>query len=144
MMERLARLADRRARRVLIFTAIVFVVAGALGTGVAERLDPFGADDPKSESVIADQRLEQAGFRETGVVVLVEGADARSPQGRGRIETITGELTADSEVASVSSEFLPLAPVPLFISALSVRPFVFSTSFRPTMGGNFGARSAAC
>jgi hypothetical protein len=45
MMERLARLANRRARRVLIFTAILFVVAGALGAGAAQRLDPFGADD---------------------------------------------------------------------------------------------------
>jgi uncharacterized membrane protein YdfJ with MMPL/SSD domain len=103
MMERLARLADRRARRVLIFTAILFVAAGALGAGAAERLDPFGADDPSSESVIADHTLEQAGFHKTGVVVLIEGTDARSPQGRERIETITGELTADPEVASVSS-----------------------------------------
>jgi uncharacterized membrane protein YdfJ with MMPL/SSD domain len=103
MMERLARLADRRARRVLIFTAIFFVLAGALGAGAAQRLDPFGADDPASESVIADQRLGQVGFHNTGVVVLIEGTDARSPQGRERIETITGELTADPEVASVSS-----------------------------------------
>jgi len=103
MMERLARLVDRRARRVLIFTAILFVAAGALGAGAAERLDPFGADDPSSESVIADHTLEQAGFHKTGVVVLIEGTDARSPQGRERIGTITGELTADPGVASVSS-----------------------------------------
>ncbi|MGH3092411.1 MAG: hypothetical protein ACRDOG_08830 [Gaiellaceae bacterium] len=103
MLERLARLADRRARRVLIFAAVFFVVAGALGAGVADRLDPFGADDPDTESVVADERLERAGFRETGVVVLVEGVDVRSPRGRERIEGISRELGRDPDVASVSS-----------------------------------------
>lgn len=103
MLERLARLADRRARRVLIFAAVFFVVAGALGAGVADRLDPFGADDPETESVVADERLERAGFRETGVVVLVEGVDVRSPRGRERIEGISRELGRDPDVASVSS-----------------------------------------
>jgi uncharacterized membrane protein YdfJ with MMPL/SSD domain len=102
MMERLARLAERRARRVLIFAAMLFVVAGVLGAGVADRLDPFGADDPDTESVIAEQRLEQAGFRPTGVVVLVEGSDVRSVAGRQRVEAITRELEGDPDVASVS------------------------------------------
>ena len=57
MFERLARLADRRAKRVLIVAAVVFVVAGVLGAGVADRLDPYGADDPDTESVIADEQL---------------------------------------------------------------------------------------
>src|SRR6266540_5897658 len=103
MMERLAQLADRRAKTILILAVILFVAAGALGAGAAKRLDPFGADDPGTESVIADQRLEHARFRETGVVVLVSGTDARSPQGRERIEAIAGRLEADRDVASVSS-----------------------------------------
>src|SRR6266545_2655553 len=103
MMERLAQLADRRAKTILILAVILFVAAGALGAGAAKRLDPFGADDPGTESVIADQRLEHAGFRETGVVVLVSRTDARSPQGRERIEAIAGRLEADRDVASVSS-----------------------------------------
>jgi RND superfamily putative drug exporter len=103
MMERLAGLAHRRAKRVTIFAAILFVAAGALGAGAAKRLDPFGADDPGTESVIADQRLEHAGYRDTGVVVLVKGTDARTPQGRNRIEAISRRLEADADVASVSS-----------------------------------------
>jgi uncharacterized membrane protein YdfJ with MMPL/SSD domain len=101
-MERLARLADRRARRVLLVAAVFFVVAGALGAGVADRLDPYGADDPDTESVIADERLEGAGFRETGVVVLLRDVQPGSPEGRERIEEITRELQADPDVASVS------------------------------------------
>src|SRR6266542_6080194 len=103
MIERLARLTDRRARRIVIFAAVAFALAGVLGGGVAKRLDPFGADDPATESVIADQRLEHAGFRETGVVVLVRGADARSSQGRARIRAIARGLESDRDVASVSS-----------------------------------------
>jgi RND superfamily putative drug exporter len=102
-MERLARIADRRARRVLIIAALFFVIAGALGAGVADRLDPFGADDPGTESVIADERLEEAGFSETGVVVLIDGADMSSSEGQKRVEDITRALEADPDVAAVSS-----------------------------------------
>ncbi|MGH3014918.1 MAG: MMPL family transporter, partial [Gaiellaceae bacterium] len=75
----------------------------ALGAGVADRLDPFGADDPDTESATADRRLEQAGFRETGVVVLVEDVDVSSTDGRERIEALTRRLERDSDVASVAS-----------------------------------------
>jgi uncharacterized membrane protein YdfJ with MMPL/SSD domain len=102
MMNRLARLADRRARRVLALAGIFFVVAGAVGAGVADRLDPYGAEDPDTESVIADNRLEQAGFRDTGVVVLVRGVDVRLQQGRARVEQLAARLRRDPAVASVA------------------------------------------
>src|ERR671918_208454 len=103
MMERLAQLAERRPKRILTFAAVLFVLAAALGAGVADRLDPFGADDPDTESAIADERLEQAGFRETGVVVLVRNLDMSSPDGRERIETLARRLERRPDVASVTS-----------------------------------------
>jgi uncharacterized membrane protein YdfJ with MMPL/SSD domain len=103
MTERLTRLVERHARWVVIIAAIFFAVSAALGAGIAERLDPFGADDPATESVKADQRLERAGFRETGLVVLVDGIDPRSPEGRERISAISGQLERDPDVASVAS-----------------------------------------
>ena len=103
MMERLAELAQRRGRRVVIIAAIFFLVAGALGAGVADRLDPYGADDPDTESVRADERLESAGFRETGVVILIEDVDVRSAEGRERVGAIADELAANPDVAEVSS-----------------------------------------
>ena len=102
MMDRLARLADRRARRVLTLAGIFFLVAGALGAGVADRLDPYGAEDPDTESVIADNRLEQAGFRDTGVVVLIRGVDVRSQQGRARVGQVAARLRRDPAIASVA------------------------------------------
>ena len=95
MMERLARLANRRARRTLVLAGVFFLIAGALGAGVADRLDPYGADDPDTESVIADQRLEDAGYRETGVVVLAAGPRPRSAPSRPT-------CARDPDVASVA------------------------------------------
>ena len=102
MFERLAMLADRRGRRVVIAAVVVSIAAGALGVGVADRLDPYGADDPATESVKGADRLEQAGYRETGVVVLVDEVDVDSAVGRNRIEALTEELRADQDVAAVA------------------------------------------
>jgi uncharacterized membrane protein YdfJ with MMPL/SSD domain len=102
VIDRLARLADRRARLVLVVAGIFFLVAGAVGAGVADRLAPYGAEDPDTESVIASDRLEQAGYRDTGVVVLVRGVDVRSPAGAARVERISRRLEADPDVASVA------------------------------------------
>jgi uncharacterized membrane protein YdfJ with MMPL/SSD domain len=103
MIERLARLVDQRAKRVIVVAVVLFAVAGAFGAGVAKRLDPFGADDPATESVIADRQLQQAGYRETDVVVLIRGIDARATTGRARIERMSRRLQRDTDVASVAS-----------------------------------------
>ena len=49
MLDRLALLAHRRGRRVVIVAVVLSIAAGALGAGVADRLDPYGADDPATE-----------------------------------------------------------------------------------------------
>ena len=103
MFERLAELAQRRGKWVLVVAAVLFVAAGAFGAGVASHLAPYGADDPATESIRADRLLERAGFRETGVVVLVDGIDANSAAGRERIRAIERKLDADPDVAAVSS-----------------------------------------
>jgi uncharacterized membrane protein YdfJ with MMPL/SSD domain len=103
MLERLAELAERRGRRVVIVAVVLAVAAGGLGAGVADRLDPYGADDPDTESVRAADRLEQAGYRETGVVVLVDDVRVDSAAGRERIETLSERIRADEDVAGVAS-----------------------------------------
>jgi RND superfamily putative drug exporter len=103
MFERLAELAQNHAKRVLIVAAVVFVAAGAIGSGVADHLAPYGAEDPSTESVRADNLLENAGYREAGVVVLVDGVDVTTVQGRDRVAAIADQLAADPDVATVSS-----------------------------------------
>jgi uncharacterized membrane protein YdfJ with MMPL/SSD domain len=102
MFDALARLADRRGRRVLILAVVFFLFAGAVGAGVADRLDPYGADDPDTESVQANERLEDAGYRPTGVIVLIEDVDVTSREGRERVESITREVSQDADVMRVN------------------------------------------
>jgi uncharacterized membrane protein YdfJ with MMPL/SSD domain len=102
-MEWLARLINRRAKATIALGLAFFAFAGIFGAGVAQRLDPFGAEDPASESVIVDQHLQQAGFREIGVVVLIKGVDIHTGEGRERIGAINRQLMADPSVASTAS-----------------------------------------
>ncbi len=103
MFEALARLAQNRGKRVLALAAVVFVAAGAIGAGVADHLAPYGAEDPATESVRADELLEDAGYRDTGLVVLLDGIDVSTPAGRDRVAALAGELRRDPEVAAVPS-----------------------------------------
>jgi uncharacterized membrane protein YdfJ with MMPL/SSD domain len=105
MFERLARLAERRGRSVVIIAVVLAIIAGGLGAGVADRLDPYGADDPATESVQATDRLERAGYRETGVVVLINDVDVDSAAGRARVEALTDRIRADEDVAAVASVY---------------------------------------
>jgi uncharacterized membrane protein YdfJ with MMPL/SSD domain len=110
MFDRLAQLADRRGKRVVIVAVVLSVIAGALGAGVADRLDPYGADDPATESVKAAERLEDAGYRDTGVIVLVDGVNVESDAGRDRIEALAAEIRADEDVTDVASFYTADSP----------------------------------
>jgi uncharacterized membrane protein YdfJ with MMPL/SSD domain len=105
MFEALARFANGRAKRVVIVAAVFFVVAGALGGSVANHLDPYGADDPATETVKADNLLENSGHRETALVVLLEDADVTKPATRDRVEGIARWLREQPDVASVTGYY---------------------------------------
>ena len=101
MFNALASLAQRHGKRTVILAAVFFVVAGALGGSVAKHLDPYGADDPSTQSVIADHRLEAAGFRDVSVIVLIENASPTQAAGRQRIAAIEQQVERDRNVQSV-------------------------------------------
>src|SRR4051794_4132288 len=103
MFNGLASLAQRRGRRTVIFAAVFFVIAGAVGGGVASKLAPYGADDPATESVQAQDRLNDDGFRDASVIVLVRNVDPNSKDGRARISGIESKLKGDGDVAKVTS-----------------------------------------
>jgi uncharacterized membrane protein YdfJ with MMPL/SSD domain len=110
MFDALARLANRRARRVGLLAIAFFLLAGALGGSVANRLDPYGADDPATEAVKAREQLEDAGLRVPGVVVVVDHAPVASASTRPRIEALERELRARGDVESVSGYYDTRSP----------------------------------
>jgi RND superfamily putative drug exporter len=99
MLDSLARFVYRRRRPVAIGAAILFVVAGAFGGSVADHLDPYGADDPATDSVRGDELLESHGYRSASVIVLVRDAAIAKPRTRARVERIERRLRARPDVA---------------------------------------------
>jgi uncharacterized membrane protein YdfJ with MMPL/SSD domain len=102
-MNTLARLVTCRPKRVLAAALLLAVAAIAATSSLSDRLAPFAADDPRTESVRAEELLERAGVNAgVDVVALVrtpQGAASRS--GRARVAAVAGELRAAPEVGRV-------------------------------------------
>ena len=103
MLDALARLTTRHPRRVVAAALLLVVLAAAGSASVADRLDPYAAEDPSTESVRADALLERAGVGAgVDIVALVATpAGAESPAGRARVAEVSRELLADPDVARV-------------------------------------------
>jgi RND superfamily putative drug exporter len=110
MFDFLARIADGSARRVGLFAIAFFLLAGMVGGGVADRLDPYGADDPSTETVKAMDRLEEAGLRVPAVVAVVEDAPVAKPATRRRVEALEREVRERGDVASVTGYYETRSP----------------------------------
>jgi uncharacterized membrane protein YdfJ with MMPL/SSD domain len=129
MFDALARLADGKARRVGLLAIAFFLLAGALGGSVASRLDPYGADDPATETVKARERLEDAGLRPPAVIAVVENAPVASPATRRRVEALEGIVRRRGDVASVSGYYDTHSPA--FVSR-DRRSTYFAVALKPT------------
>src|SRR3954454_16489816 len=105
MFDALARGVYKHRRFVGIGAAVFFIVAIAVGGSVAKHLAPYGADDPASESVHADNLIQSKGFRDTSVVVLVQGGEVSSPAMRARVTGISKSIADRGYVASVHGYF---------------------------------------
>jgi uncharacterized membrane protein YdfJ with MMPL/SSD domain len=105
MFDSLARFANNKARFVGLFAIVFFLVAGAVGGSVADRLDPYGAEDPATETVQAMDRLEQAGLRIPAVIAVMEDAPVADPATRQRVERLEQQVRDRPEVASVSGYY---------------------------------------
>jgi RND superfamily putative drug exporter len=129
MFDSLARLADGHARRVVLFSVAFFVLAGVLGGSVASRLDPYGAEDPATESVKAEHQLQDAGYRLPAVVAVVADAPVGKPSTRARVEALEREVRERPDVASVSGYYDTHSPV--FVSR-DRRSTYFAVAMKPT------------
>ncbi|HKO39063.1 MAG TPA: MMPL family transporter [Solirubrobacterales bacterium] len=105
MFDSLARLANGRARRVGLFAIVFFLLAGAIGGSVADRLDPYGADDPDTETAKATERLEEAGLRGTAVIAVVQDAPVADPATKHRVVALEQKVSKRPDVASVTGYY---------------------------------------
>jgi RND superfamily putative drug exporter len=110
MFDTLARFADGNARRIGITAILFFVLAGAFGGSVADRLDPYGADDPATETVEARENLYDAGMRPPAVIAVVEDAPVADPATRARVLELERSVEGRADVKSVSGYYDTRSP----------------------------------
>ena len=129
MFDSLARFADGNARRIGIFAIAFFLLAAAVGGSVASRLDPYGADDPATETVEAREQLEDAGLRVPAVIAVVEDAPVAAASSRARVEALENGVRRRSDVAAVSGYYDTKSPA--FVSRDRQSSY-FAVSLKPT------------
>jgi RND superfamily putative drug exporter len=105
MFDALARFADGNARRIGIFAILFFLLAAAVGGSVASRLDPYGADDPATETVEARERLQDAGLRAPAVIAVVEDAPVAAASTRERVEALERSVRRRADVKAVTGYY---------------------------------------
>lgn len=105
MFDRIAELAIRRSRLVLVVAAVAVVLMGALGAGAFGKLLPGGFDDPSSQSSRARTVITDKFGGESNLVLLVRapegGVDAASARQQGK--ELTAGLKEEKTVANVIS-----------------------------------------
>ncbi|MFE4966435.1 MMPL family transporter [Streptomyces sp. NPDC056660] len=97
MFERIAELAIRRARLVLIVAVVATALMGALGSGAFTKLLGGGFDDPASQSTRARDLIDKKFGGETNLVLLVRAGD-------GRVDTPSAEQNGKALVANLKKE----------------------------------------
>jgi RND superfamily putative drug exporter len=107
MLTRLAHLATRRSRAVLLAALLFVLFAGGFGGGVAENLTTGGFEDPATESARAEEALaERFDTGVPNVVLLVtaaDGADVDAPDVAAAGQDLTDELAGEAGVTDVVS-----------------------------------------
>jgi len=104
----LARLASSHPRRVIAVAVVGAVLAGAFGGGVAQRLHPYGSDDPATDSVKAQKELARETGLEPGValVALVDTpAGPRATASRIKVQRVARTIARDPLVGRVETYY---------------------------------------
>ncbi|MFJ9890830.1 MMPL family transporter [Streptomyces sp. NPDC091287] len=105
MFERLAELAIRRSRSVLVVAAVALVLMGAVGAGAFGKLLGGGFDDPSSASSRAAVVIDEKFGGETNLVLLVGAADGSvdSPAVRRSGQSLVADLKEEKGLTNVVS-----------------------------------------
>lgn len=105
MFERLAELAIRRSRSVLVVAAVALVLMGAVGAGAFGKLLGGGFDDPSSPSSRAAVVIDEKFGGETNLVLLVSADDGSvdSPAVRRSGQSLVADLKEEKGLTNVVS-----------------------------------------
>ena len=115
MLQRIARMAIRAPKRIIVIALLVMVATGIFGIPVTKSLSAGGFQDPTSESAKATKLLVDKfgqGDMELIISVTSEGG-AQSPEARAVGTDIAGQLQASPHVVDVTSAWTappPAAP----------------------------------
>jgi uncharacterized membrane protein YdfJ with MMPL/SSD domain len=129
MFDALARFADANARRIGIFAILFFLLAAAVGGSVASRLDPYGADDPATETVKAREQLQDAGLRVPAVFAVIEDAPIAAASSRARVEALERSVRRRANVKSVTGYYDTHSPA---FAARDRQASYFVVALKPT------------
>lgn len=105
MFERIADLAIRRSRLVLVVAVVAVALMGAVGAGAFGKLKGGGYDDPSSQSSRAGKAIEEKFGGETNLVLLVRAPEGRvdtpaaDRNGRALVADLKGEKALDNVVS---------------------------------------------
>ncbi|MFE9294453.1 MMPL family transporter [Streptomyces niveus] len=108
VLSKIAELALKRSRLLLVLATVAVVAMGALGVGAFGKLLGGGFDDPGAQSSRAAVRIDEKFGGETNLLFLV-GQEGTGRQGPGspavdeRGRALTDRLKADSTVSNVVS-----------------------------------------
>lgn len=105
MFERIAELAIRRPRLILVVAVVAVALMGVLGSGAFGKLLGGGYDDPASQSTRAGEVIDEKFGGETNLVLLVraDGGRVDSPAARQSGQTLLASLKKEKSLDNVVS-----------------------------------------
>jgi RND superfamily putative drug exporter len=115
MLTRLAGLAVRRHRVVLLLALVAFLASGAIGGGVADQLSSGGFEDPDAESTRVEAVLaEEFGTGSPNIVLLVDapGGDVDDPAVAAAGRVVADELRAEAFEGQAMTEVISYWDLP--------------------------------
>ncbi|WP_328491790.1 MMPL family transporter [Streptomyces sp. NBC_00414] len=105
MFERIAELAIRRARLILVVTVVAVALMGVAGAGAFGKLLGGGYDDPASQSSRAGKVIDEKFGGESNLVLLVRASEGRADDQKARESgrTLVADLRKEEHLKNVIS-----------------------------------------
>ncbi|MFD3577310.1 MMPL family transporter [Streptomyces sp. NPDC058644] len=112
MFERIAELAIRRARLILVVAVVALALMGALGAGAFSKLLGGGYDNPASQSTRAGEVIDEKFGGETNLVLLVRAHEGRvdTPDARQSGKALVADLKKEQHLRNVISYWDTASP----------------------------------